>query len=316
MRSAPSPRTRLLVAVALALIGAGCLLASPPDPMDVGSPRDEGDADVWDVDDGFNLPDGAECVEPGRMDCVADTSERTICSDGYTVEPTLSCGEDETCRDGRCYPISGRFGQDCEEHTACSGTEVCLFGHCGERAGLGPGQHCVKPRECAPGLVCNGTCQREHGSCETGEDCPLGASHCISGLCSTGANDSPCHENDDCEPEHRCIHTSVEDVLGERIGRSVCSDGLQSAPCTRQVDCLAGGCFFSSCHIGESADPCREDLDCSATADGACVRAWDCLHTEPDEGEYGSCRAQGAGQCCGPETGCGPGLVCADGTCQ
>ncbi len=314
-----SPKSRLLLpSIVLLLFGVRCMLGPVPEYKNVS----ETDARTGNPQDDLTYPDageGSECTEVHRTTCLEDSQDRLICDRDLTLSLFEACEPQEVCETGRCVDPNLDRAR-CESDLDCPGTPVCLFGVCGERAALELGQRCRNSLECGPGLRCDSeACVPEISACESGEQCPMGRELCAqpAGVCSSGANDSPCQDRNDCQEDHYCLQMTATDALGETAEQSVCSDGLETAPCNNDQDCRVGGCFFYRCFGGHSNSPCHDETDCEALVDGACVFTLDCVAAEePASLDVGFCAERGVGECCSEWIPCGPALICAGGICQ
>lgn len=172
------------------------------------------------------------------------------------------CTLDEHCLDGTCTMVTGRCGSGttgdgCDDDEDCVGIP-CIDHRCqGGRAG----DLCRSDEHCREGRCIEGRCstgETGHG-CTRHEDC---RSYCNLETRTCGA---PCYEWSDCgegricSVERRCVVPGS----GEFLDR-----------CTRDEDCLSGGCTVSypslttrACaSVGGPGAPCDAAHGCTSPA--------------------------------------------------
>lgn len=170
----------------------------------------------------------------------------------------------------------------------------------------GPGrvdEPCGPGRPCASGLTCVPGVQRCKGPGQRGDACGPGRQCAGDLVCDAtklkcrprGAAGDTCNPTRPCQPGLHCDASSFTCKGAGAVGQS-CNP---SRPCGAGLSCHPGAqrCYHQPRHLSEPCgptEPCKDDLLCSAIADGP-QRCY-----EPaDEGE--SC----------DKKACGGGLVCA-----
>lgn len=230
-----------------------------------------------------------DCVEtqvaPGTS-CDDDNqcTQQDLCNaDGQCVGAELDCSPlQDQCSLAACDPATGQCDvqiqpdQTCDDGNPCTPDETCDgFGACvGNYDATIAGCGCLAPEDCDDGLDCTVDVCASDGSCS---NLPSEGTCVIAGVCyadgdvkpdnacqscNTGASqlawspitcqdDTPCTD-DSCDPTAGCVFASND--------AATCDD---ADPCTPDDHCANGVCV-GTCE-------CREDADCTATAD-QCTR--------------------------------------------
>jgi len=325
----------------------GGVCTATPDATTDGTTCDDGDACTTDDVCSNGVCSGtpkvcepsAPCVtaacDPATGDCVeTQVDPGTSCDDGNLCTQQDLCNADgecvgaeldcsplaDQCSTAACDPATGQCdvqiqpGQVCDDGNLCTPDETCDgFGACvGNYDASIEGCGCLTPEDCDDGLDCtvdvcasDGTCSNvpSEGTCVIGgacyeegdlkpdnacQSCNTAASQ-LAWTAITCQDDNPCTE-ESCDPASGCVFAPND--------AATCDD---ADPCTPDDHCANGVCT-GTCE-------CREDVDCTATADQctrmACVD-YQCVQI-PD--------AAADGTACDDGQFCTTGETCSAGLC-
>jgi hypothetical protein len=225
---------------------------------------------------------GELSVDPDAIDACRRAAEATTCADATQGCQSLAadresgetCVLTESCREGLCT------GTECP--TTCM-------------PGLGEGEICAGPSDCARGLTCGsgGTCTPRTAE---GDAC-AGAAECIEGTICDGV----CRATTTAGPDEPC------DVAARCAGWLSCRGGtcMIGADATEACDVDSPCRFETRCEDGVCVERILPDSPCGDAA--LCPRSHTCIE--------GVCEPRPiAGQPCSDDSPCLDGL-CTDGVC-
>lgn len=256
---------------------------------------------------------GARCVDFGTGGvCAGLASEEQACFSDEDCASPLVC---DLAGNGRCRtgaglgeacsfvdpenPVPGTEKDRCARGLSCDPDElICRGGSCG------PGAPCLFDQQCPENHACVfGTClppQDGGGACEANR-------HCISNLCSEGANvcadptgmpnGSPCGNDNQCRSGF-CEPDSATCSRPQSSG--------EPCPAGRDAQCQDGYCDTSDAEnptcrsYSSSGGPCSDPSHCEASLGLSCVD--------------GTCRKLEIGESCNGNVQCASQL-CHGGTC-
>jgi hypothetical protein len=292
----------------VALLGAGCSLASDYEPEQVTSEALPADADP--------APDLGACVA-GQPCCTRDDD----CASGETcaggVCQVLTCELDVA---GMCEPC---VGADCAQPDQLAPTcsdeilngdesDVDCGGSCPERCAAN--QDCVDDTDCASRCV-DGSCaapscddeiaNQDESDVDCGGSCP---ERCAANQdCRSGAD---CASDLICSSDDVCTPASCDDQQLNGSETDLDCGGDTCPGCPDGGDCTVGGdCASRVCSDGTCAEPSCDDgtlnqdetaADCGGSCEAACDDGDACVVA--DDCASGVCGAQGcdegATRCC------------------
>jgi hypothetical protein len=227
--------------------------------------------------------DGIACTQ-GDM-CNAGTCRPGAPNNAACADDGNPCSA-ETCVAGAGCNRSnaGANGQSCDDHIACTGSDVCNNGVC---SGVDT---------CSNGQVCSAA-QRICASCSGPQDCddsnPCTNDTCSAGQCSHSNNTASCNDGKSC------------------TSNDVCAGGKCSGTSTCPSDATCGG---STCACTDGSETlCSASNTCvnlaNSTSDcGLCGRAC----ASGDSCQNGACKPSSATACTAYRSGGHDYLFCTD----
>jgi len=203
----------------------------------------------------YALPGGACVPKDGGPAMTCDPSVQFCSGDGACFHKQIQggpCAADEQCLfDFVCVGGKCDDAPRVQRDDVCSVTGTpCKDGlYCDESGACeplkGPGEACVKPNACQPGMVCaGGMCTPwldEGATCDaTASACPQNAS-CLRTLCTSVAGKigplGHCATDADCDDGLYCASGNYCFYVGGV--NAVCQSDHE---CARDLQCLAGAC--------------------------------------------------------------------------
>lgn len=285
-----------------------------------------------------SAPIGGRCVITGA-NCADGAG---TCASGECVrlpareEPCLElgrCAAGLTCRSGACVPLAAELGP-CDRDGHCEGDLVCAAGECRSTRTAIDGA-CAQTGDCVAGAICSSARCSEPGTstCTTDSECPS-LWRCAARFgrrCRTALPlGSSCASSVACGPDAYCDGTcQPRRGAGSPcpFGDEQCTDDsvcdTRGSPTCRGVSGIGGPCWITGF---PGRDGCSIELACvrgTCTVwpgagelcgdDGECAPGLGC-RTDPGTGE-GRCGAPGSeGETCNAFRGeyaeCAPGLYC------
>ncbi len=293
---------------------------------------------VWTCMDGTCVPeplgDGTAC-DDGSACTVADH-----CEAGHCSGVAIACEDDhDPCTAETCDPASGcqyipLTGHPCEDGSACTEGDQCVFGRClGQQVLCDDGDPCTfddcddssgcvhgptPVRACDDGDACTrddecheGECRGVRLDCDDGNECT--EDDCVStlGCIHKPLNGKPCSDGSACTIEDHC-------EMGVCVGTPKnCNDGN---PCTTEVCDPIQGCLYPpadgvGCNDG---NPCTDQDRC---AGGVCLgQATACdddnvCTVDSCTDQSGCIHIQVPGLWCDDSNACTEGDYCSKGSC-